>query len=107
MCVGVILALLGAINQSAILFIAGVLVAGSAYVLSRAVSKDFKKGKHAYAVEQYPEAIRWYRKAAGLGNMEAEMTATDISEAQRRARTCLESNAEIWWEKQRRPRIFD
>ena len=72
MSVGVIVAALGVINQSAILFIAGALLGVSACMLYQAVSKDFKKGKNAYSVEEHLEAIRWYRKVAEQGHAKAQ-----------------------------------
>jgi len=106
MCVGVIVALLGASNQNAILFIAGALLGASAWCLYRAVSKDFKKGKNAYSIEEYREAIRWYSKAAeqdhakaqhelGLMYARGEGVTKDYTEAARWCRKSAErGNAE-------------
>ena len=71
MWVGVIVALLAASND-VFLSIAGALLGASAWRLYWMVSKDFKKGKEAYSVEEYPEAIGWYRKAALKGHAKAQ-----------------------------------
>ena len=39
---------------------------------------DYKKGVVAFRVQDYPEALRWWRKAAEQGNVDAQLALGDM-----------------------------